>query len=131
MKLAIRISTRGTLSFSSAWSTSGKLVVAPSSTAESAPTSALAAADGVNSATSRTGNSTMLVRRMSTPGGTRASAATSNSVSAQATYVGHAVVETATTVIAAKPSTFVRGSSRWIGLCGFPATPTASSPALT
>ena len=36
-------------------------------------------------------------------------------------------VETATTVTATRPRIFARGSSRWTGLAGFPASPVSSS----
>ena len=95
---------RGTLSFSSACSTSGKLVVAPSSTAESVPSSALAltvanvarllgdvgrvdrspAAERDEQRDEQDQRQHDAHPRISTAGGTRASAATSTSVGAQA-----------------------------------------------
>ena len=61
----------------------------------------------------------------------RASAAIVASASAQATNAGQARsgVETPTTVIPASPRIFARGSRRWIGLAGSPATPVRCSGA--
>ena len=52
------------------------------------------------------------------------------SASAQAASTGHSRggVETATTVIPAKPTILARGSSRWTALAGLPATPVACIP---
>ena len=149
MKAAIRISSRGARSRSSACRTSGKLVVAPSRTALHVPRIAFALTvanvarpcsetvtgprstgspsrtNGTNTATNRTSGSTTRTRLQTVRGLTRASAATTISVAAQATYAGHAAsgVETATSVMPAKPISFARGSRRWIGLSRSPATP--------
>ncbi len=150
MKAAISTSSFGALRRSSACRTSGKLVVAPSRTALSVPRIAFALTaastarpasetsngpssivapplrtNGTKMATKSTSGSTTRARVQSVPGPTRAVIATAVSASAQATQTGHACsgVVTATSVTPVSPSSFARGSRRWIGLSGFPATP--------
>ena len=84
MNAAISTSNRGAFSRSSACSTSGKLVVAPSRTAENVPINAFGAISGENAATSSTGNATIRARRRIVRGPMCARVATSTSAAAQA-----------------------------------------------
>ena len=153
MNAAIRTSRRGARIRSSPCSTSGKLVVAPSSTALTVPIAAFDATDanvvrpssdtreraevdrspprtnGMNTATKTTSGRTTRARVQTTPGPTRAVAAIAASASAHATSTRprRGGVETPTSVIPANPTIFARGSRRWIGLAGSPATPVACS----
>src|SRR5918994_5796053 len=128
---------------------SGKLVVAPSRTAPTAPIVALAVTsanvarpasdsasgptctagpprtNGTKAATNTTSGRITRTRAQTVPGLTLATAATTASATAHAAKAGHARngVETATTVIPASPTIFARGSSRWIRLAVSPATP--------
>ena len=151
MKAAIRTSRRGTRSASRPRSTSGKVVVAPSSTAlegadrrlggdgredrqaglvdrqrpelDAAPP---ARTNGTKTATNSTSGSTTRTRRQSVRGGTRATAAYGRErPRAHATYTGQrsSGVETATTVTPSRPTIFARGSSRWAGLRGIAGEP--------
>src|SRR3954471_6035040 len=101
MNAAISVKIRGTRSASSARSTSGYVVVAPSSTALAVPSVALTVTaantarplsrtSGRKAAASTTGGNTTRARRQITPAGTRARSATAVSTHAAATYTGHA-----------------------------------------
>ncbi len=152
MPAAISTSSRGARKRSSAASTSGTDVVALSSTAPPVPSAALAATvvnvarpaaetligprstrapparmNGTSAATHRTAGSTSRPRDQTVAARTRASAAIATSARAQATNAGHACsgVETATSVTPVSPISFARGSSRWTGLAGSPASPGA------
>src|SRR3954447_15153759 len=154
MKPAISVSRRGARIRSSPCSTSGKLVVAPSSTALTVPIAALEPTaanvvspsresangptwtfspprtNGTNTATKSTSGSTTFARDQSTSGPTRAAAATATSASAHTASTGQyrGGVETPTTVIPARPAILARGSSRWTRLAGSPASPDSCSP---
>ena len=84
--------------------------------------------NGTKTATNSTSGSTKRARRQISRGGIRAAAAIAASTTPQAANTGQAAsgVETATSVIARIPTTFARGSRRWTGLAGSPASPVSS-----
>ncbi len=79
----------------------------------------------MKTAAASTSGSTIRVRLQITPGGTRPTAATATSTTAQATQAGHAEmgVDTPTTVTPTRPRIFARGSRRWTGLARSPTGP--------